>query len=195
MTEELDTNLDDALELIERRKRLLKKIHGYSEAEAYLNSPPMEYKVYKRSNSSLMRFITTFWTIMVTLYVVLIWLGILTLDSTSIIVAFVLVIFGMMFYGGISSMCKKQYNVYMLGDEQKRELYERQMPRLKELRAQLESLDAFVDDSQNCIIPKEYWHQAQEIVAYIRNGRAESVEEAINLLQEDIKVLHAQDAK
>ena len=200
MTEELNRNLNDALELIKRREKLLDEINGYLAAEIYLNSPQIAYRDYKRKyvpqakpwriakNVLLFIFIPYFTLMFFAGYIV----GyILTTGKYLLKILIPLVTCGAI----CRQVRKNHYNIYILNDERNREVYRKQMVRRRDLKDQLESLEAFMSNPQNCIIPKEYWHQAQEIAAYIRNGRAKSIGEAIELIGKNIKTLQTQDAK
>ena len=196
MTEELNQALNDALELIERREKLLDEIDGYSEAEAYLSRVPLAYRDYKRSYIPRLKL----WQALRNIDIFCIFIILLTTNnyiSVELIYLFIVEV-------ACASICyclpRGYYNVYIINDKLKREPYEKQMPRLNELRDQLDSLEAFMNVEQNCIIPQEHWRQAHEIVSYIRRGRAKSVEEAIDLIEKNIKALQvkalqAQDAK
>ncbi len=186
-----------ALELIEKRKNLQKKVQELSEQVNYLNTQPMSYGAYKthiKQTVPATKILTIISNVMVCLALFMVISIIYKLFNDVFytfregsmhndVMAFWLFLIVGAVLGTISTCIKKsRYRSYLAQDEQNRALFRTTVIKYEPLKTQLEQLERYMSDPKNCAIPKKYWENGLEISGYIRNGRAETVEGAIELL-------------
>lgn len=189
--------LNIALELIEKRKNLQQRVRELAEQVNYLNTQPMPYSIYKpyiKQTVPATRILTIISNVMACLALFMIFVIIYKSSNdyfytyressnNDAILFWLFLIVGAVL-GTVSTCIKKShYHSYLAQDEQNRAFFRTKVIEYEPLKTQLEQLEHYMADPKNCAIPKKYWEHGLEISGYIRNGRAETVEDAIELLE------------
>ncbi len=183
--ENIIEKLNLSIELINKRKILKENVNELSQYNDYLNTPQVDFKIYKANNkivaASVFRVISNVIAVM----------GIIMIISyyASMAGIFWLVIAAIL--GTIATTIKKsKYQEYIRQDNQYRSMCQSKLVEYQKAVEELNSLELYMSNTQVCVIPKDYWDNALEISGYIRNGMATTVEEAINLLPSKIKEIN-----
>lgn len=180
--ENIIEKLNLSIELINKRKTLQEKVNELSQYNDYLNTPQVDFKIYKANNK-----ITSASVFRVISNVIAVIGGIMIISYyASLAGIFWLVIAAIL--GTVATTIKKsKYQKYIQQDNQYRSMCQAKLGEYQKAVEELNSLEIYMSNAQVCVIPKDYWDNALEISGYIRNGIAKTVEEAIRLLPPKIK--------
>lgn len=204
--------LNLSIELINKRKNLQEKVQELSQYNNYLNTKQMDYYTFKHENSMpvitffhVLSFIATLLFMVNTVISIIIqiynnWVfqqnlntlksmigsGIgntsYQVDFSGIFLFALLTVIAIIICIVTNNMKKKRYAQYIQKDNQYRSMCQSKVEEYQKVVEELNSFEAYMSNSQICVIPKDYWDNALEISGYIRNGVAKTVEEAIRLL-------------
>lgn len=184
--------IDTALNYIEKRNELIKKVNELSQYYNYLHTQQMDKSAFlaynKIPSATALRIISNVLFPIGTIWFIFSLIAAYNASSNNMVVPILMIIAAAVMGTVSSSMRKNKYNQYLQQDNQYRSFCQSKVPEYQQAVQQLNQLEQYMNDTKNCIIPKEYWNNSLEISGYIKNGRANSVSEAIELLKSNRQI-------
>lgn len=191
--------LNFSIELINKRKILQEKVQKLSQYKSYIDSAQLNYKKFKKENKNTTA-IALHIICCVAFFVFLILMiheirnynsyanqwrrAYGTSDNSAILMwVYAVLMFSTFFMDIIPCRIEKNaYKKYIKQDNQYRNMCQSKLEEYQKTINELNSLETYMNNIQVCVIPKDYWDNALEISGCIRNGIADTVEDAIKLL-------------
>ncbi len=186
-------NLDYFLDLLKKRNALLAELGQLQSYIDYLNTPVLSkeqyFYYYPQAKKSGLRTISSVLIIIGILpfFMIIVGriasnglsmvLGILSISST---VLFLLI--GIFLSRVAQSSEGNVYSGYIARDSQYRYFCNSKVGEYNEKSAQFQRLEHTLRDPSVCVLPVQLWNNAEEIIGYVKSGRASTINEAISRL-------------
>lgn len=192
--------VDYSLALIEKRKTISEEIVQLQPYVDYLNKPLMYKGQYLAKNPSaartLMRVISNICFGGSALWLIILTISIAVSSETKnahdflvqsgtnkYLIQYVLIVavfvIAMVLGISVSAMRSSAYKGYLADDKAHRETCSIKLTEYNQKRTSLQQLETTMSNPTVCIFPRMYWDKAGDIAKFIKEGKANTVEEAI----------------
>lgn len=180
-TEELNAIIA-ADKLCTQRRELIGKINALKEEILRLNNISMNSLIKNYKSRDSWWIITVFWLI----GVIIVSFTILTYVNRGYPYVLAVVIISVVCY--ILLALVRQHRIKKksaLDYQNNQHILQQKNTEYSKLVNQVKELESFMRERNNCIIPERYWNQSRNLLDYIANLRANTLTEAINLLESE----------